>query len=140
MTPNVDIPVQCDKITHLMSIALKDRVDRRVLELADTVSTYQNIDGNLDAWYQQLLPAVRADHSGDPPNAWSFQNEVATMKNWFKQRKQKAVREASGYGGFSSPSYGSYGSFGVSPMTSSLSLGGLGGSFSTLSLNSLFQG
>lgn len=140
LPPNVDIPVQCDKITRLMSIALKDRVDRRVLELADVVGSYDNVDRNLDAWYQQLLPAVRADRSGDPPNAWTFQSEVNTMKNWFKQRKQKAVREASGYGGFSSGS--SYGSFGSTLGSSfgGLTLGSQGGSLGGLSFSSLFQG
>lgn len=136
LPPNVEIPVQCDQITHLLSAALKDDVDRRVLEFADVTSSSEMIDGNLNKWYQQLAPAIAQDRTGDPPTQWTFRNEVQTMRNWLNQRKAKAVREAQG----------GYGSYYNSPVASYFGGGGLGGlsslsgfqtgGFSTLSTSS----
>lgn len=102
LPPNVDIPVQCDHIAHLMSLALKDRVDQRVLELAPVLSSREVINMYMDQWYNQLAPAVQKDRTGDPPTAWTFQNEVSQMKSWLNRRRDKAVREAQPYGGYSS--------------------------------------
>lgn len=66
MSDEWHIPIQCEKLTQLISLVLLEKIRERTAELADKIWTETKIVRRILRWDQQIEEAVRMDP--DEPN------------------------------------------------------------------------
>lgn len=88
---DIDIPVQCDRITHMMSIALKDKVAARVLDMIRTF-TPELVEAYVTGFSNQIEEALKRDPDGPVKSYW--EPEKRELVNWVKKHRQQAINMA----------------------------------------------
>lgn len=88
---DINIPVQCDQMTHLMAAALKERISQRVLEMTETF-TVTRVQELIESFSNHIRYALKKDPDGPVESYWN--KEKSELIDWFRQRRNEAIERA----------------------------------------------
>jgi len=93
LPPDLERPVQCDKFTKLVAVALKEKVLARVMELQQKINL-DVIESYISQFREQIAEAVEANPVEPPYTLEKWDAEIAKLVGYLRTVREIAIESA----------------------------------------------